>query len=245
MLTGKPWRAESVLLLAAGLMISISAAGLMLLLGQKYLPSALMTDTNYLQFLVSTAGFHGASFLLVHFFLRQHEVRWSEFFGLKQGRPMSAILLGAVAGIGVLPFALGLNVVSGWLLNQIQVVPVEQQAVHILRSSQSLGQYICFGLAAMVLAPIVEEMLFRGILYSFLKQFGRPGMALWVSSLFFAIIHANVMTFIPLTFLGLILVWLYERSQCLLAPIAAHAAFNAANFAMLVVNFDPARGWNP
>jgi membrane protease YdiL (CAAX protease family) len=43
----------------------------------------------------------------------------------------------------------------------------------------------------------------------------------------------NLATFIPLAALALMLTLLYERMDNLLAPITAHALFNAANFAML------------
>ena len=70
--------------------------------------------------------------------------------------------------------------------------------------------------------PLVEEVLFRGILYPSVKQLGYPRLALWGTSLFFGLIHSNLMTFVPLTVLSLLLVWLYERTGNLLAPILTH-----------------------
>ena len=80
----------------------------------------------------------------------------------------------------------------------------------------------------------MEETLFRGVLYPLIKQQGYPRIALWSTSLFFALIHANLMTFLPLTVLALALVWLYERTDTLLAPVLAHGFFNLANFVLLV-----------
>jgi membrane protease YdiL (CAAX protease family) len=78
-------------------------------------------------------------------------------------------------------------------------------------------------------------MLFRGILYPAVKQFGYPRLALWSTSLLFAAIHMNAVTFVPLATLALILTALYEWTDNLLAPIAAHVLFNALNFAMLLM----------
>jgi membrane protease YdiL (CAAX protease family) len=89
------------------------------------------------------------------------------------------------------------------------------------------------------MAPVCEEAIFRGILYPFLKQRFQPAFGLWMSSLLFATIHANAMTFVPLTMFALVLVWLYERTETLLAPILIHALFNAANFTLLVIDWDP------
>jgi membrane protease YdiL (CAAX protease family) len=87
---------------------------------------------------------------------------------------------------------------------------------------------------AVVLAPVVEEMLFRGILYPVIKELGYPRFALWSTSLVFGLVHANFMTFLPLTFLALLLVMLYEATDNLLAPILVHSLFNAVNFFLLV-----------
>jgi len=83
---------------------------------------------------------------------------------------------------------------------------------------------------AIGIAPVAEELLFRGILYPAIKQAGFPGVALWGTSLLFAAIHVNLGIFVPLLLLALVLAQLYERTGNLLAPITAHALFNAFNF---------------
>jgi hypothetical protein len=80
---------------------------------------------------------------------------------------------------------------------------------------------IYFGVVAIVVAPVVEEILFRGILYPAIKELGRPRLALWGTAILFALSHENAMSLLPLTFLALVLTWLYERTDNLLAPIAA------------------------
>jgi membrane protease YdiL (CAAX protease family) len=89
--------------------------------------------------------------------------------------------------------------------------------------------------AAVLLAPLAEEVLFRGILYPAIKQAGHPRLALWGTALLFAAVHLNVATFVPLTVLALVLTALYEWTNNLLAPIAAHVLFNAFNVVLLVV----------
>ena len=86
---------------------------------------------------------------------------------------------------------------------------------------------------AIVLAPVAEEFLFRGLLYPFIKQLGWPRLA-WIGvSLLFALIHLNAPTFLPLFVFALVLTWLYERTDCLLAPIVTHSLFNSANLLIL------------
>ena len=74
----------------------------------------------------------------------------------------------------------------------------------------------------------------RGVFYPLIKQAGYPRIAVWGSSLLFAAIHVNLATFLPLTLLAVVFVWLYERTQTLLAPIIAHALFNGVNFILMM-----------
>ena len=80
-------------------------------------------------------------------------------------------------------------------------------------------------LSAMVLAPIVEELLFRGFLYHGIRRKAGVKAALIVTSAVFALIHPpQVMA--PIFVVGLSLGYLYERTGTLIAPIAFHAVFN-------------------
>jgi membrane protease YdiL (CAAX protease family) len=89
------------------------------------------------------------------------------------------------------------------------------------------------GFTAIVLAPIAEEALFRGVIYTALKQRGYRWLALWGNAALFAFIHFNLAAMVPLFFLALVWTWLYERTGNLLASIAGHMVFNAVNFALL------------
>ena len=87
-----------------------------------------------------------------------------------------------------------------------------------------------------LLAPFGEEMLFRGVVYPWIKQAGFPRLALWLSALIFAAFHVNLATFLPLFVLALALTILYERTNNLLAPVCAHALFNGFNFVQLYLS---------
>jgi uncharacterized protein len=56
---------------------------------------------------------------------------------------------------------------------------------------------------------------------------------LWGSALLFGAIHATGAIFVPLTLFALALAWLYDKTDNLLAPIAAHSSFNAVNLVLL------------
>lgn len=235
MLAEKPWKWDYVLLLAAGLMFCLSAGTLSLFAFEALAPKFVKANQGFLRFIASTVSFHGGALVMVHFLLKAHGATWGELLGLDRPQWRRALRLGLAFGIIVVPLALLLNRVSYEALKWIlQAEPEQQLVVSILEKNVRWYQRVCFGLGAIVLAPFVEEILFRGLLYRLIKQTGYPGLALWGSSLLFAAIHANLLTFAPLVGLAVVFVFLYERTGVLLAAIATHAVFNAANFYLLL-----------
>ncbi len=165
-------------------------------------------------------------------FLRAQRVRWSDAFGLANQR-RRALVAGIALAFVFLPLGEGLQWASAQAMAQLHWQPQEQQAVHALRMTNAWSNRLLLAALAIVLAPVAEEIVFRGVMYPAIKQAGFPRLALWGVSLLFACVHFNLVTFIPLLVLALVLTALYERMDNLLAPIAAHALFNALNFGML------------
>ncbi len=172
-------------------------------------------------------------------FLREHQLGWRNGFGFQRDLP-KAIGLGAVAVGLFLPIGWGLMSFSVTMMEKFGIEPSVQLAMLALKNSSTTLQLVALGFATIVLAPVAEEVLFRGVLYPVIKQHGFPRAALWGTSVLFALIHFNVAIFVPLLLLALLLVWLYEKTDNLLAPIAAHATFNAVNFAMFFLMKDVA-----
>ncbi len=172
-------------------------------------------------------------------FLREHQLGWRNGFGFQRDLP-KAIGLGAVAVGLFLPIGWGLMSFSVTMMEKFGIEPSVQLAMLALKNSSTTLQLVALGFATIVLAPVAEEVLFRGVLYPVIKQHGFPRAALWGTSVLFALIHFNVAIFVPLLMLALLLVWLYEKTDNLLAPIAAHATFNAVNFAMFFLMKDVA-----
>jgi membrane protease YdiL (CAAX protease family) len=165
-------------------------------------------------------------------FMRAHRIGWAEAFGMAN-RWKRAVLYGAIVACFFLPIGDRLQWASAQLMTHLRLHVQEQQAVHALRETNTWPNRLVLGVLAIGLAPIVEEIFFRGMLYAAIKQAGFPRLALWGVSLLFACVHFNLVTFIPLLVLALLLTFLYERTDNLLAPITAHALFNALNFTVL------------
>lgn len=186
------------------------------------------------QMFIGLLSLQGAVLVLTWWMLRQQSLSWAGAFGFTE-HWTRALLLGILAAGIFLPIGMELQRLCDLALRlpHSPVKPVEQQAVQTLRMASSWTERALAGIFTIGLAPLGEETLFRGILYPTIKQAGFPKLALWVTSVAFAAIHLNVETFLPLLVLALLLTLLYEKTNNLLAPITAHAAFNAVNFITL------------
>lgn len=235
MVSEKPWRADALILLIAGLMVSMSLGSLLSMTVPRLLPSGVNADEGFLRFVIGTLSIQGAALVLIHHFLRRHQVGWREVL-VSRGKSVWELLgIGLGIGLVVVPLALLiLNFVAIPIVKLFEIEPEKQTVVTVIEKTVEPAKRVWFALAAIVLAPAVEETIFRGIMYPYLKQRIGIAMAVAVSSVLFAAIHVNIMIFIPLVFLGLVLTWLYERTDSLLTPMVTHAVFNATNFFMLV-----------
>jgi membrane protease YdiL (CAAX protease family) len=182
--------------------------------------------------------FQGVLLAMLPGFLRGHGETWRGAFGLSSS-PGQAVLYGGLAACAFLPLGELLQRGSMEIISRFGVQPEAQTAVVALRSSTAWLDRAALGVVAVVLAPLAEELLFRGILYPAIKRAGFPRLAFWGTSLLFALIHMNLITFLPLLLFAMILALLYERTGNLLAPLTAHAIFNILNFAKFLWSESP------
>jgi uncharacterized protein len=235
MLAEKPWKLDGVARLFLGV---ITTFCLGMLLAGLVVPSSAAgpkSRSDFWQIVLSAFSLEIPALFWIGFFLRQHHVHWKEAFGWRMTSPAKAVGCGFLAAALFLPVANGYGMLSQYVMDLAHWNPQEQVAVQVLKHPElTVAQKTVLGVIMVILAPLVEEALFRGILYPAIKQAGWPRLALWGSSTLFALVHCNMVTFLPLLVFALLLVYLYESSQNLLVPVVAHALFNAANFFTLI-----------
>jgi membrane protease YdiL (CAAX protease family) len=234
----KPWSADSVLRLFLGIIMTV-CFGLCL---ASLLPADKMgISAEYREFArVGLTGlfFQGGILVWIWFFLRETAISWSQAFGLESPRRAKAVLWGATAAVLFLPVAWGMQGLLGSLIELATHHAATQQELvkDLQKAGMPWGEQAFMAVLAVLIAPVAEETLFRGILYPTLKQNGFPRAAWWVTSLLFAGMHCNGLSFLPLTVFSLVLIYLYEKTGSLWASITAHSVFNFANFLFLVLS---------
>jgi len=107
---------------------------------------------------------------------------------------------------------------------------------NLLQESHSASDMIQVAISAIVIAPIIEELAFRGILQPWLRRVAGSWPSIVLTSAIFAIAHfdawpAPIALFVLALFLG----YLAHRTTSLVAPMILHAVFNGVNLAILIL----------
>jgi len=157
---------------------------------------------------------------------------WSE----SGGHPFSAIRLGILALLCWIPGHLGLTGLWSLCLEGLDIEINAQESVQLMSDALEQSDWsviIPMWIYGIVLAPLAEEILFRGVLFRWLRGHWGFFAALAVSSVAFALVHDSVASWLPIAALGGLCCWLYHRSGQLLATITLHAAFNSCMFLLI------------
>ena len=95
-----------------------------------------------------------------------------------------------------------------------------------MASDQGLWMFI----ALVIAAPVLEELIFRGIMLDWLLRIYSPTKAVIVSSLLFGLIHLNPAQFVGGALVGCFMGWVYVHTRSVMATILIHASFNLTAF---------------
>ena len=125
----------------------------------------------------------------------------------------------------------------GELLRLAGISPAEQAIVTLLRQGSPLIAAILIP-STVLLAPVGEELCFRYAIFRVLESHSGFWAAAVMTALLFAAAHINLQVFPSLFLLGLWLSWLYRRTGSLLAPMLAHALFNAVSMSLILLTMN-------
>ncbi len=154
-----------------------------------------------------------------------------ELFGLRH-MPVHHALLWALLGIFLTCLAVyGVAV----LKNGISREHSPQETVEAFRKTTDWGFRVLMGFMAIVIAPVTEELIFRGFVYGVTKRFTDRWFAAIFSAVMFSIVHFHLGSAPELFVLGVGFALAYEQTGSLLVPVFMHMLFNAWNIFLMSV----------
>jgi len=149
-----------------------------------------------------------------------------------QGGWRSALVWGCGGYVAALPLVLLTSLLSQALLkNQGGGNPL----LEVILQSRDYGTFALLYVMVAVMAPLFEEVLFRGFLFRSLQTHLPLGTAMVLTGLLFAVAHLNLADLLPLTVLGTVLSYTYWRSQNLGAAMILHGIWNSGSFLGLLL----------
>lgn len=146
-------------------------------------------------------------------------------FGLRVTPPWRAAGLVVLAFVAFLVFSL----VWGELIQN----EAKDKVLERLGANEGAALLIASAALTCVIAPICEEMLFRGFIFTALRNWKGPWPAAFLTALIFGAVHstsAPAVDLLPLAALGFVLCLLYKATGSLYPCIAAHALNNSIAF---------------
>ena len=109
----------------------------------------------------------------------------------------------------------------------VQLPGFETQETHMPLMGESQIEWIISALIIILVAPIFEEIFFRGFIFKTLIERSKTWIAFLISGAIFAGIHLEFGTFMPLFILGLILNWIFFKTKSIYPGILFHIINNA------------------
>lgn len=182
------------------------------------------------------------SALMIRLLLRTH-VFPAPFFGRRVGK---IVLLACGTTLAILPLAF-LQLQAGQII-WYWINPAAQPPIHDVLKAFEQSAWGGWGklhliVAAVVVAPLAEELFFRGMLLEMIWGYaGHAWIAIVLTGVAFGLIHQQQpQDVLPLATMGIILGYVRVRYRSLSVCVLTHALFNARTILMVLLNPDLAR----
>ena len=226
------------------LLTSYGTGALTSILFKKYINS-----TNFVSFYV-LINFLAGILLLIFLYLFCFKTQKETTLQIIKRKHLGQASRGFDAIVGVASWILIFPIVSFFasvfdififVVFKVRKIP-EQMAINFIKSTMSYPFLFVIALISIIIiAPILEEFLFRGVLQNFLKKYLKRSYAILLTSVIFAFAHfsiaqklANITILGSLFILSVFLGFLYEKQKSLISPIFLHATFNAISLLNLI-----------
>jgi membrane protease YdiL (CAAX protease family) len=228
----RPWTGHD----AAFVLLSLGTLFLVMQMAASFIAQYASESVADVVATMQTLLFHVVSVLLAFALVTSRGITWFDGFGLTRDDWRRRVAQGALYYLAALPFVTLYALVSALVLHLLNYPAEQQDVIEMLCDAQEplwFRGYLV--MLAIVTAPLVEELLFRGLaLPALAKRFGTSFAVLAVSFLF-ALIHGNVASLAPLFAFAVALSIAYMQTGSLLVPITMHTLFNGVSLVILLL----------
>ena len=171
--------------------------------------------------------------MIVPFFIFMFatRTRFNDFFGFHKVK-FSTIMWTLLYIVLITPMSMFLNSVSALIFGNV--------ASNMFSSTVNDYSFITMFLVIAVMAPVLEEMMFRGVFYRNFRKSGRLLGSIVVSALIFGLYHRNLNQFFYTAYVGVMFSLIDEAADSIWPSIISHIIFNGYSVCLVyLISFSP------
>jgi membrane protease YdiL (CAAX protease family) len=197
----------------------------------RYMPDLQDWQRAFLDNFILCIGTIAATVIII-FLARASFTQRLKGFGLNPKTIVKDFLVGLVNLLSVWPVIMAmivLTLIFGQLFRGPDFLIEQHEELKTITAHRQLPLRVLIVVTTVVVAPVFEEMLFRGLFQTMIRShLVTPWLPIAISSAIFATMHQNWGHWPALFVLGMCLGYSYEKSGSLFRPIFIHSLFNAA-----------------
>lgn len=196
------------------------------------LAAAFQTSTEPVQDRVLISGallYAVMACVAISFCLLYSRVSFKDAFLAPSCSTWRAAKKGLLYGLAVIPPIAGLSICVSAAFEALGIPAQPQALFEWLKGEPALGPRLFMMAAAVVIAPVAEELLFRGVLFAAVLKTRAFMPAALLTGFYFALVHLHALSFLPLLALGVAFAAGYAATGSIVTPIVMHAVFNTAS----------------
>ena len=153
---------------------------------------------------------------------------------LRRKNPVTEVHLRPIPGKSVLPALLFGAALQVFAVITISLIPIPEDVLNSFSESSALlssGPFWLELLSVVIVTPILEELIFRGLVFTRLRRGMSAFAAVLLSAIIFGWAHGNEISFVYAAVFGILLALVMRRqNDSILAPILMHAGFNGTSY---------------
>lgn len=155
---------------------------------------------------------------------------WVFFAARKKNILNEVHIARSVPGLAYIPLAVGGACLAGLVGTVLSMLPIPESVWEEYAGQSSMigGTGIVAVVASVIVAPLTEEVFFRGLVYTRLRRAMPPVVAMLISSLVFGLLHGQLIWICYAFVTGMALCVVFERTGSIRASFTVHLAFNIA-----------------
>ncbi len=185
-------------------------------------------------FVGHSVAMHWAPLVFLVILIRLRGVSWRAAFEAYDAGGLKRLVQGIAGYMAVIPAIFFYMLLYQAWLSYTGHEPTPQDVVRLFMDMEPGVFRVYMVLLAVLLAPIVEEVVFRGVALPVFARFWGPAPAIILVSAAFALLHGHLPSMVPLFIFGIGLSLAYIHTESIAVPVIMHILFNGVTLGIMM-----------